>query len=340
MAKPIITILGLGTTGTSLGLALQRSAAQADVVGHDKLPEAAQAAGRLKAMQRIEWNLHAACEGASLIVLAMPLSEVDDTLALIAEDLRPNALVLVLSDVLQGAADLLAKHLGSHGHAVVGHPILNGVGGPLTPRADLFDKAVFVIAPGATTDPSALELASSFVESVGSQPLFMDPVEHDGVIAGVEQLPQLLGLALVHMLASSPGWFEVQRLAGRTFAQSSDATRSAQHLFTALRSNRAFLWPRIEQFERELAAWKRWLMAEPDDQPDAAGAAPQAAEHPLAAALADSVAERQKWEEQAQLQDWTPSAQPAVEPQAAPGLLRQMFFGNLGGKRSTPDKQE
>ena len=342
MAKPIITILELGTTGASLGLALQGAQTQAEIVGHDKLPEAAQAARRLNAVGRLEWNLHAACSGAGLIVLAMPLDEAAETLALIAEDLAPNTLLFVLSDVLQGAADLLAKHAPRHTHAVVGHPILNGVGGPLTPRADLFEKTVFVVAAGVSTDETALELASSFVESVGAKPLFMDPVEHDGVIAGVEQLPQLLGLALVHMLAGSPGWFEAQRLAGRTFAQSTEAGRSPQHLFTALRANRAYLWPRIEQFEAELAAWKRWLMADPEDQllagqpagqPAAAGAAPEGAEHPLAAAIQDSSAERGRWEEQAQLGDWTAAPPPAVEAPASSGLLRQMFFGNLGGKK-------
>lgn len=339
MAKPVITILGLGVTGTSLGLALQRSATQAEIVGHDKVPEASQAARKANAVQRLEWNLHAACEPASMIVLAMPLSEVDETLALIAEDLKPNALVFVLSDVLQPAAAMVSSRLRGHGHAVVGHPILNGMGGALTPRGDLFEKAVFVVAASSATDPSALELASNFVESIGAQPLFMDPVEHDGIIAGVEQLPQLLGLALVHMLASSPGWFEAQRLAGRAFAQSSEPVHSAQHLFTSLRNNRAYLWPRIEQFERELAAWKRWLMAEPDEQRAAEGQeAQQGAEHPLAAALIDSEQERQRWEAQAQLQDWTPSTQPAVEASPAPGLFRQMFLGNLGNKRSTPDK--
>lgn len=335
MAKPIITILGLGLTGTSIGLALQAAETQAEVVGHDKVPEAAQAAAELNAVQRIDWNLHAACNGASLIILAMPLSEVDETLSLIAEDLRPNVLVFVLSDVLQPAAELLDKHIKTHGHAVVGHPVLNGVGGPLTARADLLEKAVFVVAAGVHTDPSALELASNFVESVGAKPLFMDPVEHDGIIAGVEQLPQLLGLALVHMLAGSPGWFEAQRLAGRAFAQTSDPGRSAQHLFTALRNNRAYLWPRIEQFEVELAAWKRWLMAEPTDleSPDQAGAEAEAAHHPLAAALAASEEERQRWLEQAQLQDWTPASQPPMDTAPAPGLFRQMFLGNLGGKK-------
>jgi prephenate dehydrogenase len=333
MASPVITILGLGTLGSSLGLALQRSAAQAEIVGHDKQPEAAQMARKNNVVQRVEWNLHAACEPSSLIVLSMPISEIAETLELIREDVRPNTLVFVLSDVLQPAAQMIEEKLGSQagsrGHAVVGHPIVNGVGGLLTPRADLFDKTTFVVAAGASTDPSALELAANFVESVGAQPLFMDPIEHDGLMAAVEQLPQLLGLATVHMLAASPGWTEARRLAGRTFAQSTDSGRSAENLYAAMRGNRANLLPKIEQFERELAAWKKWLMA------DSAAGNDGVNDHPLQAAIAVSHEERARWEAQAELQDWTPSAQP-VEETPAPGILRQMFLGNLGGgkKRS------
>jgi prephenate dehydrogenase len=340
MANPIITILGLGTLGSSLGLALQRSAAQAEVVGHDKVPEASQTARKNNVVQRVEWNLHAACEPASLIVLAMPIGEVAETLELIRDDVRPNALVFVLSDVLQPAAQLVEEKLaskgtsqaGGQGHGVVGHPIVTGLGGPLTPRADLFDRTTFVVAAGATTDPSALELAANFVESLGAQPLFMDPMEHDGLIAGVEQLPQMLGLATVHMLAASPGWTEARRLAGRTFAQTTDSGRSAENLYAAMRGNRANLLTRIEQFERELAAWKKWLMA--DDEAGSQATAGEAGEHPLQAAIVDSHAERDRWESQAQLQDWS-VGQPVADagvPQSG-GLLRQMFFGSWGSKK-------
>ena len=75
MAKPIITIIGLGVTGTSLGLALQRSEGNFEIVGHDKSPEASQQARQLGAVQRAEWNLHRACEGAELIVLATPIDQ-------------------------------------------------------------------------------------------------------------------------------------------------------------------------------------------------------------------------------------------------------------------------
>lgn len=322
MAKAVITILGMGLTGTSLGLALQRAEAQAELVGHDKLPEASQAAKRAGAIHRIEWNLHNACSPASLILLCVPLSEVQETLALIREDLRPDTLIFVVGDILQPAADLLAAQLPGHGHAVVGHPILNGVGGAIAARADLFDQAVFVVAAGAGTDPAALELASNLVETIGAQPLFMDPLEHDGIIAGVEQLPQLLGAALMHMAAGAPGWMETRRLAGRIFAQTTQPGRSPAHLYAALSANRAQLLPRIAQFERELAAWKQWLDAPPAD----------GQEHPLQVALADAAAEREKWETQAALKNWDEPAQAAEENQA-PNFLRQMFLGNLGSRR-------
>jgi len=346
MAKPIITILGLGTLGASLGLALQRSAAQAEIVGHDKVPEASQLARKNNVVQRVEWNLHAACEPASLIVLAMPVGEIAETLELIREDVQPNALVFVLSDVLQPAAQMIEEKLGgsaggpgaSRGHAVVGHPIISGVGGPVAPRADMFDKTTFVVAAGAATDPSALELAANFVESIGAQPLFMDPVEHDGLIAGVEQLPQLLGLATVHMLAAAPGWTEARRLAGRTFAQSTDSGRSAENLYAAMRGNRANLLMRLEQFERELAAWKTWLTADGQADGEADGGAGDETDgHPLQAAIEDSRAERERWVEQAQLHDWG-VGEPAIDAGAQPsgGLLRQMFFGSWGAKKEPP----
>ncbi len=52
MAKAIVTILGLGVTGSSLGLALKKAQADVEVVGHDKVPEAGQAAKKLSAVDR------------------------------------------------------------------------------------------------------------------------------------------------------------------------------------------------------------------------------------------------------------------------------------------------
>ena len=327
--KPIIAIIGLGVTGASVGLALQQANAAVEIVGHDKLPDVAREAGKTKAVQRVEWNLYKACEGASVIVLAVPLDEADATLALLKDDIGAGTLVLMIADVLAPAATILAQQLAGKGHSVVGHPILNGVGGVIAPRADLFDKVVFVLAAGVDTDPSALELASNFVETIGAQPLYMDPQEHDGIIAGVEQLPQLLALALVHMLASSPAWYEAKRLAGRTFAQSTGLDRSGESLARSLVANRANLLLRLEQLEYELAEWKQWL---------AQGDALDGAENPAAAAIRFASAEREAWEAQAYLKNWEAGPAPQADTSGGNSVFRSLFLGNMG--RRKPPEQE
>ncbi|MBK8049468.1 MAG: prephenate dehydrogenase/arogenate dehydrogenase family protein [Anaerolineales bacterium] len=325
--RPIITIIGLGVTGASLGLALVNTNVQADVVGHDKAPDATQAARKLGAITRGEWNLHNAVANASVVVLAIPLSEVDETLGLIAEDLQPSTMVIVLTDVLQPAATMLATRLPGHNNAVVGHPIVIGPAASLTARPDLLEKAVFVIAAGATTAPDALELASNFVETVGAQPLFMDPVEHDGIAAAVTQLPQLLSASLMHYLAGSPGWTEARRLAGRPFMQGTEVDKSAEHLYATLVANRANMLVRLDQFQRELAAWRTWL--------ESAGAAESS--DPLQTALADTAHERNAWEAQAQRKDWDPT--PVADTSTSShGIIRQLFLGNLGQKKTPPPK--
>ena len=110
MAKPIIAIIGLGLTGASLGLGLQRTPGNFEIVGHDKNPEAAQAARKLGAVQRTEWNLHAACERADMVVLAVPLSELPELFTHIGQDIKPNVLVFAIVNVMQPAIALAAIH--------------------------------------------------------------------------------------------------------------------------------------------------------------------------------------------------------------------------------------
>ena len=92
MAKPIISIIGLGLTGTSVGLGLQRTPGEFEIVGHDKDPDATGAAKKLGAINRGEWNLHRAYENADLVVLAVPLSELDELLGHMPRGSAPQQL--------------------------------------------------------------------------------------------------------------------------------------------------------------------------------------------------------------------------------------------------------
>ncbi|MEZ4619513.1 MAG: prephenate dehydrogenase/arogenate dehydrogenase family protein [Caldilineaceae bacterium] len=260
MAKPKITIIGLGTTGASMGLALQKEEGNFTIVGHDRDPEAARTATRHGAVQRTEWNLHNACDGADLIILTVPLSELAELFGHIKEDLKPETVVFATVNVLRPAIELAAQHLSAETHFVAGHPVLVGIGAPLSIRADLFEEVPFSLAPGPHTEPSAVQLASDLIERMGAKPFFVDVDEHDGIIAATEQLPQLMAVALMRLSTHGTGWREARRLAGRHFARATEPDASAAQLFGALMANREPVLQRIAQLEEELTAGANcWL---------------------------------------------------------------------------------
>ncbi len=339
MAKPKITIIGLGTTGASMGLALKQEEGNFTIVGHDRDPDAARAASKSGAVDRSEWNLHNACEGADLIILTVPLSELSELFGHIKEDLKPETVIFATVNVLRPAIELAAQGLAPEAHFVAGHPVLVGIGAPLSIRADLFDEVPFSLATGVHTDPSAVQLASDLIERMGAKPHFVDVDEHDGIIAATEQLPQLMAVALMRLSTESTGWREARRLAGRQFAQATELDASAAQLHSALTANRAALLQRIEQLRAELTTWHELLAAENVLVEPAADADAEEANDPLLVALQEVVDARETWETQAFLKRWDDTPTSAATDESK-GMFRKMLFGNmLGGRRTKSDEK-
>ena len=323
MAKSQITIIGLGLTGTSLGLALRQDEGDFEVVGHDKDPGTASAAKRLGAVDRTDWNLHNACTGAGLVIIDTPLAELKEVLGHIAEDLSAGAVVLAISDVMQPALEIGAAALKDHAF-VVAHPIVNQIGGPLEARVNLFAKSQFCIGAHVETLPTALELVNNLALRADATPFYIDPIEHDGMIALLEQTPRLLAGALMQTGSSSAGWRDGKKLAGRAFANSTESAEDPAALAGSLFANRENLLRSLGQVEETLEKWRDLLSAEDETS--------------LLTALTEMEDRRLRWMRDVQLQTWEAEAEPAKERQ--PGLLRQMFFGDLFGGRRKPGEDK
>lgn len=318
-----------------MGLALKQEEGNFVVVGHDRDPDVAREASRLGAIDRSEWNLHNACDNADLIILNEPLSELPELFGHIQEDLKAETVLFSTVNVLRPAIALAEEHLSSAVHFVAGHPVLVGIGAPLSIRADLFQDVPFSLATGVHTDPSAVQLASDLIERMGAKPHFVDIDEHDGIIAATEQLPQLMAAALMRLSLHGTGWREARQLAGRTFAQSTDLDATAAQLFSALTANRDSVLLRIAQLQEELATWHELLSTDP--APETLGDA----KHPLLAALEEVAAARDQWEAQAYLKRWDDDdgLPPSAATAESKGMFRQMMFGNLFGSRQPKGRQ-
>lgn len=264
MSNPLrITIIGMGRIGTSIGLGLKQSDLELHIVGHDREPGHTRAAHRRKAIDKGMWNLPHSVEKADLVILALPVSEIRETLTYIAEDLRPNAVVMDTASlkvpVLRWAEEILPEHA----HFVGGHPIVRDITpGPENARADLFQNEIFALCPSPRTNAKAVRLVSDVVALLGAKPLFLDPEEHDSMMAAVEHLPQLLGLILGEMVMGEPAWREMRKLAGAQFeACTYMSARSPEELAALLAGNRERLLTWLDMFRHNLQRWEALLQA-------------------------------------------------------------------------------
>ena len=86
-----LTIIGLGQIGTSVGLALAEESERIFRLGHDRELGAARRAEKMGALDKVSINLHSAVEEADLVLLALPVDQIKETLEFIREDLKPAA---------------------------------------------------------------------------------------------------------------------------------------------------------------------------------------------------------------------------------------------------------
>jgi prephenate dehydrogenase len=325
MSNFTITVVGAGVIGVSLGLALKREKDPPQLLVHDRVLEKANAAVKRGAFDKAEWNLLNACEPADLIILAIPLSGIQPTLAAIAPYVKEG---VVISDTARSKVPVLkwaAELLPAQAHFVGGDPLVHPFGsGSEYASADLFHHRPYCLTPSPTADEGAVQLLVGLIGLLGAEPFFIDAQEHDGLTVAVDALPTLVSVTLLNTVTHPASWREMRKLASSLFEQvSSGASGDPDSLKENLLANRENLIHWLDSYLDELNQL-RTLLTE-------SGASAET----LVQRLDQAIVERHNW-----LADYRQGrfddpelAPPAIE---RPGLMRQLIgFGGLkkqGGK--------
>jgi len=306
-----IAVIGAGALGTSLGLALKASNRPLEVIGHDRKLERAQAAHRRGAFDRVEWNLINAVGDADLVILALPLGAIEETLRHIGPELHSNSVVTDTASIKESVLTWAGRLLPHDVHFIGGDPLVQTPGyGPDAGRGDLFQQRRYVLTPLADTDSQALSLVTSVVTLLGAEPLFMEAAEHDGLAAAVNQLPTALSLILLKATTEHPAWREMSKMAGSAYADSTRLpSEEAPELRSLLMANREGLERWLTEIQRELESFQQ-LLASGDREA-------------LEALLVDLLVARARW---AESQENVERANPAMEEVSR----RSMLGGFLG----------
>jgi prephenate dehydrogenase len=218
-----IAIIGLGQIGASIGLALASHKDLVTTIGYDAAGEVNRKAQKMGAVQKIGHSLHASIEEANMVILALPLDQVHETLQSMVQAVPEQAVVIdtapVKLAVAAWAEELLPPKRYYVGLTLVLNPLLlDEIGtGVDSARADLFQNGLAAITVPAGTTGEAIKMAASFVTQLGAQAYFADLAEVDGIMATIHTLPALAAAAFMETVIDQPGWSEIRKLGGRPF---------------------------------------------------------------------------------------------------------------------------
>jgi len=198
------------------------------------------------------------------VIVSTPVGAMKALFEEIAPLLPVEALVMdtgsTKASVLHWAADLLPNGV----RFVGGHPMAGKTEtGPDAADAKLFQGALWCLAPLPSTSRDAIDEAVHLVESLGAAPYFLDPDEHDGLVASVSHLPYLMSVALIRHLGRERSWRETASLAAGGFAYSTHLSDSDPQMFAdIMRTNRDNIARRLDLYIAELEAMRDAIAAD------------------------------------------------------------------------------
>jgi prephenate dehydrogenase len=258
-----VAILGTGLIGSSVGLALKALRPQTQVIGYDASGENLRRAQSVKAIDR-RGSLRDALADAELVIVSTPVGAMKLLFEVIGPLLPTQALVMdtgsTKAEVLRWANDLLPDGV----RFVGGHPMAGKTEtGPDAADARLFSGAVWCLAPLASAPKDAIDEAVALVESLGAAPYFLDPSEHDGLVASVSHLPYLMSVALIGHLGNERSWRETASVAAGGFAYTTHLTDSDPQMFAdIMRTNRENIARRMSLYIDELSSLREAILAD------------------------------------------------------------------------------
>jgi prephenate dehydrogenase len=256
----LVTIIGLGLIGGSIGLALRRGKKSGrEIVGYSRRQQTAANALSSGAIERGATNLKDAVKQADLVIIATPVLTVKEIFSGIAPHLPSECIVTDTAStkvqVMKWAQEILPPTVDFVG----GHPMAGSEAyGIQAAKAELFRGCTYCLTPSEKASPKSIDTVIGVVKKLGATPFFIDAQEHDNLVAGISHLPMLLSAALVSLTTQNPSWSEMSKLAASGYH---DLTRLASgnpevnaHICL---SNQEAIVDWIDKFSRELDRYRQ-----------------------------------------------------------------------------------
>ncbi|WP_341675419.1 prephenate dehydrogenase/arogenate dehydrogenase family protein [Niveibacterium sp. SC-1] len=263
-----VVVCGVGLIGGSFALGLKAAGMVREVVGIGRTRAALERAQALGVIDAISTDWAEALQGAELVLLAMPVGQMDTVMAAMAPHLKPGVLVTDAGSTKRDVVEVVYQRLREHlEYTVPAHPIAGAEkSGAEAARADLYRQRKVVLTPLAENKPDAIARVREAWAACGGDLAEMSPQEHDRVFAAVSHLPHLLAFGLVHEIAERANAEQLFNFAAGGFRDFTRIASSHPEMWRDICiANRHALLAELDTYLTELA-WIRALLSKADGE--------------------------------------------------------------------------
>ena len=207
-----LCIVGVGLIGSSFALGL-RQRTPLNVLGVDRSADNLSSAQALGAIDR-SVSLEEGVAEADVIVLAIPVNHIVDTIASCLSQMRADAVLVDMGSTKEAIVAQVRSH-PRRGRYVAAHPIAGREkSGPTAARADLMVGKPMIVCDPDDSDEDARQTALTLFQTLEMKVSFADAAAHDLRLAYTSHLPHLLAFALSNTILNEAQRTEMVDSAG------------------------------------------------------------------------------------------------------------------------------
>lgn len=218
-----IGIIGLGLIGGSIAIKLKEKLG-ADIVAYNRREESLISAYKDGVISKYSTESLDIFEGCDIIFVCTPV----DKITLYCEKLKPYINSdTIITDVGSTKNNICKKMAKMKDISFIGgHPMAGTeCSGYKSAKKDLFNNAVYIIAPLPNSKKEHIERLKAVIIELGAKPVIMDCETHDGAVAAVSHVPHIIAYALANEVSE----LEDEKMSMQTLAAGGfkDTTRIA-----------------------------------------------------------------------------------------------------------------
>lgn len=256
----IVSIIGLGLIGGSVGLILKEKGFASKVIGID------QSTGHQR--EAIELGLVDQCasleEGllvSDLVIVAIPVNSIQQLLPKVLDLVNESTVVVDLGSTKQGIAERVTNH-SKRSQFVAAHPIAGTENsGPSAAFNTLFEGKTGIICDRELSSDMAYRVAKGMMEILGMHVIEMDSKSHDLHIAYVSHLSHISSFVLGQtVLEIEKDEASIFNLAGSGFESTVRLAKSSPAMWAPIfKQNKKHISDSLGAYIENLMEFKKYI---------------------------------------------------------------------------------